>query len=788
MPLPVRRRVGNLPTELTSFVGRRRELTEAKRLLEFSRLVTMAGVGGVGKTRLALRVAARSGRAFEDGVWLIELGELHDESLLADTIDAAVGLRDQGRESPIEVLTEHLIDWNALLVLDNCEHMVAAIAALVQMLLRRCPYLHILVTSREPLNIGGEAVLQVPPMTIPDFGHPTSSHVAPGDDAVRLFEQRAESAIPGFVLSEGDQITITQICQQLDGLPLAIELAAARLRILSPSQIRDRLGDSLQLLTGGARGGPPRQQTLRLSIEWSYDLCSPLERQLWALLSVFSGGFELDAAEYLCAGYIEQRDVLDVLAGLVDKSVLIRVGTGPVARYRLLEELREFGRLKLNSSGEADALSRRHLDWYRKLVSRAESELIGPRQLEWIARLKREQSNMRDALDFFLSDSADSDAECGLQITAALHTLWLTYGLLSEGRYWLDRMLAHDSGQPSMGRIKALSAASALAAIQGDLPKSVTLVEEAHALAVRLGGELAQAIVSHADGLQALYKGNLDRSIECFEDSLVVFRKEGDILRLIEVLVGLELASGLLGDIPRAVACREEGLRVTEMYGESVQRAYSLSSQGIAAWQSDHELATTLLGQSLRITRLMEHPLTSAWNLEALAWIAAAEHDNQRAAILLGSAASMTKAAGSSTIPLPQLQFYHDECEQQARRSLGAREFDTHVRRGESLHFEEAIAYALNEMQKTHAETENSLTKREWQVARLVSEGLTNKAIADKLVVSPRTAQGHVAHILTKLNFASRAQIAAWVTEQSTSHHPLVPDSLHAGRVKMPRP
>ncbi|WP_051033635.1 LuxR C-terminal-related transcriptional regulator [Rhodococcus sp. JVH1] len=775
MPPPARRKVGNLPLELTSFVGRRWELAEAKRLLSVSRLVTMTGVGGVGKTRLALRAAANT-RAFEDGVWLIELGELHDASLLPETIDAAMGLREHRRDSALEVLAEHLADRHALLILDNCEHMVGAVAALAETLLRRCPHLHILTTSRESLNIGGEAVLRVPPLTLPDSSGPAPLRALPGYDAVTLFTQRAEAAVPGFVLSEENRVTVTRICQLLYGMPLAIELAAARLRVLSPQQILDRLADRLRLLTAGNRGAPSRQQSLRLSIEWSYDLCTPAERQLWALLSVFSGGFELDAAEYVCAGYLEQEDVLDVLAGLVDKSVLIREETGAAARYRLLEGLRDYGRQKLDVSGEEATLRRRHHNWYRQLVLRAESEWIGPHQLEWIARLKREQPNMREALHFFLSEPGDDEAEAGLQVVAALHTLWLTHGLLSEGRCWLDRMLAHHAGPPSIERIKALSADSVLTAIQGDLQKSETLVEEAHTLADQLGGELAHAIVSHTDGLQALFGGDLRRAIDCFDDALAAFRAEGDLLHLIEGLVGLELASGLLGDIPRAIACREEVLAITKLHGESVQRAYSLSAQGLALWQTDHELATTLLEQSLRLTRLMEYPLTSAWNLEALAWIATAEDDNQRAAVLLGAAASLAQAAGSSAIPLPNLLVYHDESERRARRALGAAAFDTQVHHGESLPVEEAVAYALHEGRKAphipgvHRAT--SLTKREWQVAGLVSEGLTNKAIAEKLVISQRTAQGHVEHVLTKLGFTSRAQIAAWVVEQSTSQRP----------------
>ncbi|MFD7044904.1 ATP-binding protein, partial [Rhodococcus jostii] len=766
-----RGKVGNLPLELTVFVGRRRELTEARRLLSVARLVTLTGVGGVGKTRLALRVAANVRRAFGDGVWLVELGELHDAELLADTVVAALGLREQSSSPSLELLAAHVADRRMLLVLDNCEHMVEAAAVLAETLLRRCPELRILATSREPLGIGGDAVMRVPPLTLPASDRPPSLHGLAGYDAITLFAARAEAAAPGFALSEENRFTITRICQRLDGLPLAIELAAARLRVLSPQQILDRLTDRYRLLTAGGRGAPLRQQTLRLSIDWSYDLCEPEEQQLWAWLSVFAGGFELAAAESLCAGFLAREDVLDVVARLVEKSILIREDAGAVARYRLLDSLREYGRQKLQDTGEDAALRRRHRDWYQWLVLRAEAEWIGPYQLEWITRLRREQSNMRDALQFCVTEPGEGDAEAGLRIAAALHTLWLTHGLLSEGRCWLDRVLARNSGPPTTERVKALSANAALAGFQGDLQKGAALVEEGRTLAEQLGDRETQAIVTQADGLQALLGGALPRSVDCFERALEEFRAEGDLGRLIGGLVGLELASGLLGDIPRASECKREVLAITALHGESVQRAYSLGALGLAVWQSDRRRASRLLEQSLRLTRVVDDPLSSAWCLEALAWIAAAEHLDRRAAVLLGAAAALSQTVGSSPVAVPTLLVYHEECERQARRALGVHVFETEVRHGEAMTFENAVAYALDEEHGTAprpgVDTATRLTKREWQVAGLVAEGLTNKAIATKLVISQSTARGHVEHILVKLGFTSRAQIAVWVVEQA---------------------
>ncbi|WAM19941.1 LuxR C-terminal-related transcriptional regulator (plasmid) [Rhodococcus sp. JS3073] len=764
----VRGKMGNLPVELTSFVGRRRELTEAKRLLSLARLVTLTGVGGVGKTRLAVRVAANVRRAFDDGVWLIELGELSDPDLLADTVVAALGLRKQSSDPSLELLAEHLADRRVLLVLDNCEHLVEAAAVLSETLLRQCPGLRILATSREPLGIGGEAVMRVPPLTVSDPDRPSSLQGLAEHDAVTLFAQRAEATAPGFVLSEANRVTITRICQRLDGLPLAIELAAARLRVLSPQQILDRLTDRYRLLTVGSRGAPVRQQTLKLSIDWSYDLCEPVEQQLWARLSVFAGGFELDAAESLGTGLLAREEVMDVVARLVDQSILIREEASTVARYRLLESLREYGYQKLREMGEEAALRRRHRDWCLQLVTQAEEEWIGPQQLAWITRLEREQPNMRDALQFCVTEPGEDEAEAGLQVAAALHTLWLTHGLLSEGRCWLDRVLAHHSGQPTAERIKALSANAALAAIQGDLRKGAVLVEEGETLAAYLGDTGLQAIVTHVDGLQALFGGDLPRAVACFEAALEGFRAEGDLMRLIEDLVGLELASGLLGDMPRAIACKEEVLAITELYGESVQRACSLWAFALAVWQTDHMHASRLLEQSVRLARVVDDRLNVAMSLEALAWIAAADHLDRRAAVLLGAAAALSQTVVGATIAVPTLLTYHDECVRQARRALGMQVFDEEVRHGEAMTFENALAYALDEHRtasRTRADTATGLTKRERQVAGLVAEGLTNKAIAAQLVISQRTAQGHVEHVLAKLGFTSRAQIAAWVVE-----------------------
>ena len=768
----VRTPVSNLPLELTSFVGRRHDSTEAKQLLSSARLVTLTGIGGVGKTRLALRLAADVRRSFGDGVWLVELGELRDGSLLTDTVAAALGLRDQPARQLDDVVAEFLASRHLLLVLDNCEQVVEAVAASAEMLLRTCPQLRILATSREPLGIGGEAVLRVPPLRVPAPDQEPSLRALTGYDAVALFVQRAAAAVPGFELTDDNRMAVVRICHQLDGLPLPIELAAARLRAMSPEQILQRLTDRYTLLTLGNRAAPTRQQTLRLSIDWSHELCTSREQRLWAELSVFAGSFELDAAEAVCGEDLTPEELLDTVTALVDKSILIREDAGSAVRFRMLETLREYGKEKAEQTGFHSILRRRHRDWYQRLVLQVEAEWISPQQLEWIARLEREQSNLREAMEFCLLEEPGTGAEDGLRIAAALFPFWLSRGLFREGRHWLDRALAHNSEQPTASRVGALYAASVFAGVQGDLPASRTLVDEAQALIPQITDPLVRARVTHADGLLGLVSGDLPHACTRMEEALEVFGDRGDLSLRVWALMMLGLVYELQGDVPRAIECHQKVLDITKAHGESVYRSYSLWALGVAALQQgDRGQAAELLEQCLRLSRLVDDPFTASMTLEALAWIAGTEDRARRAAILMGAAEALGRALGSTSVLFPTLLVRHEDCERLTRTSLGERAFETARREGALMGFEGAVAYALGE--RTEATTQpagssaTGLTKREQEVAELVTQGLTNKAIAAKLVISPRTAQGHVEHILTKLGFTSRTQIAGWVLEHA---------------------
>ncbi|WP_169814616.1 ATP-binding protein, partial [Nocardia pseudovaccinii] len=760
------RGVGGLPVDLTSFVDRRTELVEVRNLLSSVPVVTLTGIGGVGKTRLALRAAATARRDFPEGVWLVELAHVSDPSLLVNVVAAALGLRDPARPLP-EVVVEFLSTRQMLLVLDNCEQLVAAVAELVESWVRACPHLRILATSREPLNIAGEAVLQVSPLTVPDPDRTPSLHGLPRYDAVTLFTDRARALVSGFELSEENKSAVVGICARLDGLPLAIELAAARVRAMSPEQILQRLNDRYALLTRGSRTAPTRQQTLRWCVDWSYQLCTPAERRLWARLSVFAGGFELDAAEQICGTDLAPEDPLDVLSSLVDKSILVRDESDGVVRFRMLETVRDYGRQKLREFGEDQRVRRRHRDWYQQLALAAEAGWISDRQPYWTARLEREQPNLRDALECCLAEDTDEAAEAGLRTASALSLFWNFRGLHGEGRRWIDRVLAHPHAQSIPDRVNTLHSGTVLAATQGDLESAAALVEQAHALAEQAPAPMTQALATYAEGVLALYSGDLARASSLLERAIAVFssNRQGYLYVVVSAMLGQLHA--LRGDTERAIEYHERVLSITEACGESLFRSISLLGKGFAVWQQGRpERAQELLEQALRVNRRIRSPFAAAVSIEFLAWTVGSDGDAERAAVLMGAAAELSRFVGSVASFVPGSSHYHDQCDRSARAALGAHRFGVAVRHGRAMGMDEAVAYALREQPIDTARAPDlgaALTKRERQVAALIAQGLTNKQIAAKLVISPRTADGHVEHILTKLGFTSRAQIAAWV-------------------------
>lgn len=757
-------RTGSLPLELTSFIDRREESAEIKNLLSTSRMVTLTGMGGVGKTRLALRVADHARSSFADGVFLVELGELRDDSLVTNMVADALGIRDRSARPLLEVLEDFLAPREVLVVLDNCEQVLDEVAKLSEALLRTSPGVRMLLTSREPIGISGEIAIPISPLTVPDPDH--LPRRLPRNDSVALFAERGAAALPGFEVTDDNKVTIARICQRLDGLPLAIELAAARLRAISPTEILQRLADRYSLLTRGRKDAPSRQQTLRMCIDWSYDLCTPLERHMWARLSVFSGSFELNAAEQICGTDQAVDDLLDTITSLVDKSILTREKSAPVARFRMLETVRDYGREMASERTDYSELRSRYRDWYEQLARDAEADWIGPRQPEWIARLVAEQPNLRQALEFCVAD----DPEAGIRTAGALYPFWLARGLFSECRRWIDRLLACSPKAGSCARAKVLYVATQMAALQGDLSAATTLVEEGRALANRSTDAMLLALVDIADGYRALFSNELDYARICFERATPIFAQQNDELLLIVGIGILGLTQEFLNDIDRAVECYEHSLAITEPRGETVFQSYSLWNLAVAVWRrGDRTRADELLRKALHVGRSINDRLNISMCLQALAWVAAEEQEPERAVVLGAAAEQLAQSVGSPRVFHPALVVFQKRSERTARQALTQRAFDAARRKGQSLGVADAVSYALEEKMPPPSTREHlsqtTPTKRELQVAELVSEGLTNREIATRLTISPRTAQGHVEHLLVKLGFTSRAQIAAWVIE-----------------------
>ncbi|MGN9787624.1 ATP-binding protein [Nonomuraea sp. ZG12] len=770
-----RRRPNGLPAEVNSFVGRRHEVAAARQALSESRSVTLTGAGGVGKTRLALRVGEEVARAFRDGVWLVELATLDGPGLLAQTVVEALEIRGSSASEPLRVLTDHLHDKQALLILDNCEHLVEESAVLVERLLRAAPEVRVLATSRQALGIAGEQALTVPTLPLPADGEPRESLDALlRSDAVRLFAERARAVLPTFTVTEENRDVVAAICRHVDGLPLAIELAAARLRALSAQQILDLLDDRFRLLTAGSPAVLPRHQTLRALIDWSHALCSEQERLLWERAAVFTDGFGLPSAEEVCAGPgIAREEVVDLVIGLVDKSILIREEHQQDVRYRMLETIRQYGRDRLAASGQEDTLRRRHRDHYRALAARVRSELFGPAQVAWFTRLHLEHANLRAALEYSFGEHGEhghpDDIAAGIEMATDLLYHWITSYYLGEGRRWLDQGLATYT-EPDEIRARALWANSWLAIIQADMPAATTMLKESRGIGERLQNESILGYAALFSGMVAMSDGRAETAVKLYEDALARHADTQDPVGRTLSLIRLSLAHSFLGNSSLAISLAEECIALCDAHDEGWHRAYTSMALGVEEWRRDNvERATELEKQSLRFNGSLGDALGSGVNLEVLAWIAADQKRYRRAARLLGCLMTVWRSVGAPLSGYGHLAGYHDDCEARTRKALGEPAFTAAVRRGARLSYDEALAYGLEEDRPAEEEPAEPapLTRRETEIARLVAQGMTNKEIAASLVIAQRTAEGHIEHILTKLGFNSRSQIAVWVGEQA---------------------
>jgi len=741
-------RVGNLPAEMTRFIGRSAEIAETKRLLGVARLVTLAGVSGVGKTRLALRTAAELRRAYPDGVWFVELSGLHNVDLLAHTVAEALHLPDQSARSRLDVLSDHLEGKRLLLVLDTCEHLVDGCAMLAEDLLRAAPRLSVLATSREPLDVLGEHVLGVQPLPVPDEGAPAEG------DAVALFTDRAAATLPGFTLNEHDLRVAVRLCRRLDGIPLAIELAAVRLRVLSLEQIVERLDDRFRLL-GTDRAGRSRHQTLRAAVAWSHELCTEPERLLWARLSVFPGEFDLPAAERICGAGIE------TLTRLVEKSIVIHDGSD---RYRMLDTLREYGAERLALRGEAAEIRRGHRDWYADLAVRLEAATLRSGQAGRFDRLDREHANLRAALEYSVADQQDATA--ALRLVVALTTFWLVGGRFSEGLLWLDRVLDLPDPRPRQVRVVALCLAGLLTALQGDLEGAQTHQSAAAALA----GEPRTVVLStRLAGLIAFLRNDFRTARELLAD-----RPEVDgapdvwsVLRL-PLLGALHMLSG---DFDEALAVCERCMRASAAVGDLWCRSYAMWVRAVAhCMKGDLEIGAEEARETLMLMRELHDQLGGAMALDLMAGCAGLGGRAERSALLFGAADRIWDTLGAPMFFGPGYLVLRDLVIGEVRIELGEDRWLSAHDEGSRLTLGEAAAYALEERRgprRPVTDPWHPLTRREQEVARLVADSLSNRQIAERLVIAKRTVDSHIEHILVKLEASSRLQIAGWVAERT---------------------
>jgi predicted ATPase/DNA-binding CsgD family transcriptional regulator len=798
----------NLPAQVSSFIGREAELAAVRGLVAGSRLVTLTGAGGTGKTRLGLQVAARLAGGAADGVWFADLAPLRDPDLVAVTVADVLGVREQLGRPALETVVEAVGGRRLLVVLDNCEHVIGACAKLADALLRNCPNLALLATSREPMGIGGEYVYRVPSLAVPADGDDPG--VIWACEAVQLLADRA--AAQGVVLG-GDAETAAvagRICRRLDGIPLAIELAAARLRVMQASELEARLDERFGLLTGGSRAALPRQQTLRAMVDWSWELLNPAERAVLARLSVFAGGFGLAAAEAVAVGPdVPQGEVLGYVGALVDKSLVQfgDTGTGP-ARYRLLETVRQYAGGCLDALGAVagEAARAAHRDYYLALAEAAGPQLIGPDQAAWLDRLDAELGNLRAAVAFSL---AQAECESGLRFAASLREFWWARGHAAEGAGMLRAVLDAPAAQgATLVRARALAVAASLLEKTGGYAIADGYCQEALAIARAAGDGYLVADLLHERAWVLVRLGRPGEALPLIESGLGVARSLGEPHLTARLLSVRGSATNVQGDHAGAARDAAEALRLCRQAGDRLQAGrllgnlgyYELSAGDLAAarghlaealeiaralsnrpsaLQGTFNLglaeylggspgtAGALFAESLDVARRLGMKRHTAYALLGLALVGRGGASQGWSARLHGAADQAFAVLGH--VPQPLEARLADLDRQRLRAALGAQAFEAEYAVGRTLDSAQVLAAlprtdaaAAQPKTDVSGEAVTVLTPRELDVLKLVAQGLSNPDIAELLVVSEHTVHRHLANILRKLCLSSRAAAAAW--------------------------
>ena len=790
--------VGQLPAETTEFVGRTAELRQIDGLLREARLVTLVGPGGVGKTRIVVRAADAAASRYADGICWVELSALRDPELLPHTIARRLGLAEQALASQRDALLAHLSERRLLLILDTCEHLIDAVAELVEAVLIGAPQVTVLTSSREPLDVDGETTLAIRPLPViplegpgeepPPFGatgFPVSepdggAETAAAGGAVELFARRAAAAVPGFAVTDANRGDVIRLCQRLDGIPLAIELAAVRLRTLSLAELAARLDHRLPLLTGENNVSDGRHRTLRDAIGWSYELCTGAERALWARLSVFAGAFNVAAAREVCAGAgLDSDDIFETIIRLVDKSVLIHVpppmSGGPdqdqPAWYRMLDTIHEFGGEMLSASGDEAAVRGRFVGRYLAKAQYFAEHLTDSEQLERFRELRREHANLRAALQHSLDDG---QVRQGAELVNALYGYWHMSGLLREGRYWYRKVLDALPPALTLERGWALASRGYLGAMQGEAAEAVA---DARA-GTQIGHELRDdRLIGRGYNYLTLALTIADR----YEEARVAAAKAERKLEALGDRTGLAILDCHWAHLSHLSGDPEETLRygaraVSRFCGakEWWASAWGYAISGMALyWEPSRDAETArVLNKSLLLKHELGDMVGTAYCLEIHGWLAARVGRHVRAAWLLGAAEPLWELAGGTLGGTAALLKVHDQSIAACRVGLGQRRFETLFARGASAPHDDMVALAIADADAPGKRVPaipqpGKLTDKEWEIAYFAAAGLSCEQIARQLYLSTSMVEKRLASVYGKLGVTSADQLRPWLDEAS---------------------
>lgn len=813
-PLPSMESVpNNLPLQVTSFVGRRWEMGElGRRVTGGARLLTLTGPGGNGKTRLAVQLAAELLARFPDGVYMVDLSALTEGAQVAGALATVLGIREEPGRTPTEGVAAALATRRVLLLLDNCEHLITAAADLANTLLLGCPHLQLITTSREPLAIPGETVWPVPTLGVPTLGDAVTLSTATEFEAVRLFIERARAVSPAFTLTEANAASLATLCSRLDGVPLAIELAAARTRLLTVEQIADRLDDRLRLLAAGGRGGLPRHQTLRAAIDWSYDLLTETERSLWRRVAIFADRFTLAAAEAVCTdAAIDRLDLLELLAQLVDKSIVVAEEVEGENCYRLLESIREYGRERLREAGEEEALLTAHRRWCVTFAEEAAKRWSGPEQRRTAHQLTLAQESLRQAVNWSL---AIGEAGPALTIGGALSPLWVLHGQFSEGRDLLRRVLALADEQTvdPLAKAQLLSGLGMLCAGLGEFDTAEGYYARGIAISRGTGDSRGEALFLNRWGLLKLTRAQYREAGQLLEAAIAVGTQQGfdDVLAAAHLNLGavysdqgdfatarrllataseywqclgnttsyaptLEVLGGIAiaeGDLETATGLYEQSLAAGRAAGDV--RGISVALTGlatIALLRQGFSRCRELAGESLRLRQSVGNSLGIAISLEICAWLLAAEGGWADALRLAGGADAVRQRVGA---PVPPVRRERSErLLAPAREGLGETAAEAAFAAGAQMGLAALVELACAAPAVAPVERpvavrveDESLTARELEIVQLLASGLKAREIGQRLFLSPRTVEKHEEKIRTKLDLPNRAALVAWAVRR----------------------